>query len=255
MDFLWEGRQHISPFFSYSKPNKVYFSTITPTTKYGLFPFYYCMSTDHHTVELVHHTPKGDDLVAYMARVSNPNNQNNTKTSARLIKYLIEHQHWSPFEMVNMCVEINTTRSIAAQILRHRSFSFQEFSQRYADATQLGTGVMPELRLQDTKNRQNSIEVEEEDPWLKQEINYLYKHSQQVYERLLEAGVAKECARDVLPLSTPTRMYMNGTLRSWIHYCQLRCANGTQKEHKHIAEQAKQLIALCYPQIYAAVWA
>ena len=255
MDFLWGGRQHISLFFSYSKPNKVYFSTNPPTTKYGLFPFYYCMSTDHHTVELVHHTPKGDDLVAYMARVSNPSNQNNTKTSARLIKYLIEHQHWSPFEMVNMCVEINTTRSIAAQILRHRSFSFQEFSQRYADALQLGTGVVPELRLQDSKNRQNSIEVEEEDPWLKQEINYLYKHSQQVYERLLEAGVAKECARDVLPLSTPTRMYMNGTLRSWIHYCQLRCANGTQKEHKVIAEQAKQLIAMCYPQIYAAVWA
>ena len=132
-----------------------------PTTKYGLFPFYYCMSTDHHTVHLVHHTAKGDDLVAYMARVSNPDNQNNTKTSARLIKYLIEHQHWSPFEMVNMCVEIETTRSIAAQILRHRSFSFQEFSQRYADATLLGTGVMPELRLQDTKNRQNSIEVED----------------------------------------------------------------------------------------------
>ena len=156
--------------------------------------------------------------------------------------------------MVNMCVEINTTRSIAAQILRHRSFSFQEFSQRYADATQLGTGVMPELRLQDTKNRQNSIEVEEEDLFLKDRIRYLYKHSQQVYEALLEAGVAKECARDVLPLSTPTRMYMNGTLRSWIHYCQLRCANGTQKEHKVIAEQAKQLIAMCYPVVYAAVW-
>ena len=213
------------------------------------------MSTDHHTVELVHHTPKGDDLVAYMARVSNPDNQNNTQTSARLIKYLIEHQHWSPFEMVNMCVEINTTRSIAAQILRHRSFSFQEFSQRYADASQLGTGVMPELRLQDRKNRQNSIEVEEEDLFLKDRIRYLYRHSEEVYKALLEAGVAKECARDVLPLGTPTRLYMNGTLRSWIHYCQLRCANGTQKEHKVIADQAKQLIAICYPQVYAAVWA
>ena len=113
MDFLCWRRPQISSFFSYSKPNKVYFSTNPPTTKYGLFPFYYCMSTDHHTVELIHFTPKGDELVAYMARVSNPSNQNNTKTSARLIKYLIEHQHWSPFEMVNMCVEINTTRSIA----------------------------------------------------------------------------------------------------------------------------------------------
>ena len=255
MDFLWGGRQHISLFFSYSKPNKVYFSTNPPTTKYGLFPFYYCMSTDHHTVELIHFTPKGDELVAYMARVSNPSNQNNTKTSARLIKYLIEHQHWSPFEMVNMCVEINTTRSIAAQILRHRSFSFQEFSQRYADASQLGEPLTPELRWQDHTNRQNSIESDEHNPFLERQIKDLYKHAQQVYGQLLEAGVAKECARDVLPLSSRTRMYMNGTLRSWIHYCQLRCANGTQKEHKVIAEQAKQLIAMCYPAVYAAVWA
>ena len=212
------------------------------------------MSTDYHTVQLVHRTSQGDELVAYMARVSNPANQNNTETSAKLIKYLIKHKHWSPFEMVNMCVEIETTRSVAAQILRHRSFSFQEFSQRYADASLLGTGVVPELRLQDPVNRQNSIEVEEEDLFLQDRVRYLYKHSQQVYEALLKAGVAKECAREVLPLSTPTRMYMNGTLRSWIHYCQLRCANGTQKEHKVIAEQAKQLIAMCYPQIYAAMW-
>jgi thymidylate synthase (FAD) len=213
------------------------------------------MSTDHHTVQLVHHTNKGDELVAYMARVSNPANQNNTETSAKLIKYLIKHKHWSPFEMVNMCVEIETTRSVAAQILRHRSFSFQEFSQRYADASLLGTGVVPELRLQDPVNRQNSIEVEEEDLFLKQEIKQLYKHSEQIYKKLLKAGVAKECARDVLPLSTPTRMYMNGTLRSWIHYCDLRCANGTQKEHKLIADQAKKLIAVCFPACYAAVWA
>ena len=213
------------------------------------------MPTDHHTVQLVHHTNKGDELVAYMARVSNPANQHNTETSAKLIKYLIKHKHWSPFEMVNMCVEIETTRSVAAQILRHRSFSFQEFSQRYADASLLGTGVVPELRLQDPVNRQNSIEVEEEDIFLKQEIKQLYKHSEQIYRKLLEAGVAKECARDVLPLSTPTRMYMNGTLRSWIHYCDLRCANGTQKEHKLIADQAKQLIAVCFPACYAAVWA
>jgi len=213
------------------------------------------MPTDHHTVQLVHHTNKGDELVAYMARVSNPANQHNTETSAKLIKYLIKHKHWSPFEMVNMCVEIETTRSVAAQILRHRSFSFQEFSQRYADASLLGTGVVPELRLQDPVNRQNSIEVEEENLFLKQEIKQLYKHSEQIYRKLLEAGVAKECARDVLPLSTPTRMYMNGTLRSWIHYCDLRCANGTQKEHKLIADQAKQLIAVCFPACYAAVWA
>ena len=213
------------------------------------------MPTDHHTVQLVHHTNKGDELVAYMARVSNPANQHNTETSAKLIKYLIKHKHWSPFEMVNMCVEIETTRSVAAQILRHRSFSFQEFSQRYADASLLGTGVVPELRLQDPVNRQNSIEVEEEDLFLKQEIKQLYKHSEQIYRKLLEAGVAKECARDVLPLSTPTRMYMNGSLRSWIHYCDLRCANGTQKEHKLIADQAKQLIAVCFPACYAAVWA
>jgi thymidylate synthase (FAD) len=212
------------------------------------------MSIHHHQVQLVHHTNKGDELVAYMARVSNPANQHNTETSAKLIKYLIKHKHWSPFEMVNMCVEIETTRSIAAQILRHRSFSFQEFSQRYADASLLGTGVQPELRLQDSKNRQNSIEVEEEDLFLKQEIKQLYKHSELVYRKLLEAGVAKECARDVLPLSTPTRMYMNGTLRSWIHYCDLRCSNGTQKEHKVIADQCKQLIAMCFPQVYAAVW-
>jgi thymidylate synthase (FAD) len=220
------------------------------------------MSTDYHTVQhsyhsvqLVHHTNKGDELVAYMARVSNPVNQNNTETSAKLIKYLIKHKHWSPFEMVNMCVEIETTRSVAAQILRHRSFSFQEFSQRYADASLLGTGVVPELRLQDPVNRQNSIEVEEEDLFLKQEIKQLYKHSEQIYRKLLDAGVAKECARDVLPLSTPTRMYMNGTLRSWIHYCDLRCANGTQKEHKLIADQCKKLIAVCFPACYAAVWA
>jgi len=207
-----------------------------------------------HNVELVHVTPDAESLIAYMARVSNPSNQSNTQTSPRLIRYLIKHKHWSPFEMVNMCVEIETTRSIAAQILRHRSFSFQEFSQRYAETSQLGKPVIPELRLQDTKNRQNSIEVEEEDLFLKQRVDYLYKHAQQVYEALLDAGVAKECARDVLPLSTPTRLYMNGTLRSWLHYCDLRCANGTQKEHKLIADQVKELIAKEFPQVYAAMW-
>ena len=207
-----------------------------------------------HNVELVHVTPDAEQLIAYMARVSNPSNQHNTETSPRLIRYLIKHKHWSPFEMVNMCVEIHTTRSVAAQILRHRSFSFQEFSQRYAEAFQLGKPVVPELRLQDEKNRQNSIEVEEEDLFLKQRIDYLYKHAEQVYEALLEAGVAKECARDVLPLSTPTKLYMNGTLRSWLHYCDLRCANGTQKEHKLIADGVKQLIAEQFPQVHVAMW-
>ena len=207
-----------------------------------------------HSVKYIHSTPDGDDLVAYMARVSNPKNQSNTQTSARLIRYLIDHQHWSPFEMVNMCVEITTTRSVAAQILRHRSFSFQEFSQRYANPTELGHPVIPEQRLQDHKNRQNSIEQDEHDLFLQQAITDLYKYSLSVYNDMIDKGIAKECARDVLPLSMPTRLYMNGTLRSWIHYCQLRCANGTQKEHKMIADQVKEEIRWQFPLIYEAVW-
>ena len=211
--------------------------------------FYYCM----HSVKLIHSTPDGDNLVSYMARVSNPSNQNNTETSARLIKYLIKHKHWSPFEMVNMCVEIHTTRSIAAQILRHRSFSFQEFSQRYAAVTD--NPVIPDLRRQDTKNRQNSID--DLDPYTKQELQlkaqYVFDQAQMLYDEMLGAGVAKECAREVLPLSTPTTLYMNGTLRSWIHYTDLRCANGTQAEHKQIADQCRALIEDCFPQVYAAL--
>ena len=206
-----------------------------------------------HSVKLVHSTPDGDNLVSYMARVSNPSNQNNTETSARLIKYLIKHKHWSPFEMVNMCVEIHTTRSIAAQILRHRSFSFQEFSQRYAEVTD--NPVIPDLRRQDTKNRQNSID--DLDPYTKQELQlkaqYVFDQAQILYDEMLGAGVAKECAREVLPLSTPTTLYMNGTLRSWIHYTDLRCANGTQAEHKQIADQCRALIEDCFPQVYAAL--
>jgi thymidylate synthase (FAD) len=207
-----------------------------------------------HSCTLVHITPNAEKLISYMARVSNPANQNNTQTSARLIKYLIEHSHWSPFEMVNMCVEISTTRSIAAQILRHRSFSFQEFSQRYADASQLGTPVFPQLRLQDSKNRQNSIEVEEEDLFLKQEVKQLFKHSELVYKKLLEAGVAKECAREVLPLSMPTKLYMNGTIRSWLHYCDLRTSNGTQREHAQIAGQIQDLLYQHLPNVCEAMW-
>jgi thymidylate synthase (FAD) len=210
-----------------------------------------------HQVSLVHITPNAEELISYMARVSNPANQSNTETSQRLIRYLIEHQHWSPFEMVNMCVEINTTRSIAAQILRHRSFSFQEFSQRYSDISNIGSPAIPALRLQDTKNRQNSIEAVGED---KDRINALidcidnhFASSVFLYEELLEAGVAKECAREVLPLATPTRLYMNGTIRSWIHYCQLRCGNGTQLEHRMIAEGAYKLLQKHLPSVCAVL--
>lgn len=202
-----------------------------------------------HSVKLVHITPDAEQLIAYMARVSNPDNQDNTKTSAKLIKYLIDHKHWSPFEMVSMCVEIETTRSIAAQILRHRSFSFQEFSQRYAEVSQ--SASVPELRRQDTKNRQNSID--DLDPAvvkrLSRRIEFLYENASSLYSDLIEAGVAKECAREVLPLATPTRLYMHGTVRSWIHYCQLRCGNGTQKEHQIIAREAWKLLEEHLPNV------
>ncbi len=212
-------------------------------------------STPLHSVQLVHITPNAEELIAYMARVSNPANQNNTETSQRLIRYLIEHKHWSPFEMVNMCVEINTTRSIAAQILRHRSFSFQEFSQRYSDISSIGTPAIPALRRQDTKNRQNSIDDIDEDKkkFFDAKIQHLYSECYNVYQDLLDAGVAKECARDVLPLATPTRLYMNGTIRSWIHYCQLRCANGTQEEHRIIATGAYKLLQEHLPNVCAVL--
>ena len=205
-----------------------------------------------HKLTYLHSTEQGDDLIAYMARVSNPSNQNNTETSARLIKYLIKHKHWSPFEMVNLCVSIDTTRSIAQQIIRHRSFSFQEFSQRYAKVTK--KSWLPELRRQDSKNRQNSIDdldlATVSDFHAKMEG--LYELSFGLYDEMLQAGVAKECAREVLPLSTPTTLYMNGTLRSWLHYCDLRCDVGTQLEHRIIADQAKALIKQCFPMVFEA---
>ena len=207
-----------------------------------------------HNIEYIHSTPDGDDLVAYMARVSNPNNQNNTHTAPKLIKYLIKHKHWSPFEMVSMCIKINTTRSIAAQILRHRSFSFQEFSQRYAAVTD--KPVTPALRRQDDKNRQNSID--DLDPYTIQELQlkaqFVFEQSQLLYDEMLNAGVAKECARDVLPLATKSTLYMHGNLRSWLTYCDLRCSNGTQLEHKLIADEVKQLIAVHFPKSYAGMW-
>ena len=204
-------------------------------------------------VTLVHSTKDGDELIAYMARVSNPTNQNN-KDSSKLIKYLVKHKHWSPFEMVNMCVEINTTRSISAQILRHRSFSFQEFSQRYSSVEELELPSPPDLRLQDLKNRQNSIEADEIDSlnW-QASIQLHYSKCYKLYKNLLKEGIAKECAREVLPMGSPTRLYMNGTLRSWIHYVDLRTSNGTQKEHRDIAEACKQLIKTQFPLTYEVI--
>ena len=206
-----------------------------------------------HQVSFIHATPNGDSLIAYMARVSNPANQDNHSTAPRLIKYLLDHNHYSPFEMVSMCLEINTTRSVAQQIIRHRSFSFQEFSQRYAV---VNGAAVPNLRSQDTKNRQNSID--NLDPLqvhgFSYEIEQLYDQSFELYQRMLDNGVAKECARDVLPLSSRTKLYMHGTLRSWYHYCQLRCDNGTQLEHKYIADQCKEQISLHFPACYEAMW-
>ena len=202
-----------------------------------------------HTASLIHITPNAEELISYMARVSNPANQTNQETAPKLIRYLIKHHHWSPFERVNMCVEIETTRSIAAQILRHRSFSFQEFSQRYAEVTL--KPEMPYFRAPDPKNRQNSTDTLSEEVLREadQVAAVALVESYKAYNRLLELGVAKECAREVLPLSTPTTLYMNGTVRSWIHYCQLRCANGTQKEHQMIARDAWKLLEEHLPNV------
>jgi thymidylate synthase (FAD) len=202
------------------------------------------------TVKLVHVTKDGDELIAYMARVSNPSNQSNPNNS-KLIKYLIKHKHWSPFEMVNMCVEINTTRSISAQILRHRSFSFQEFSQRYAE---VGDPIFPALRRQDLDNRQNSIDdigVNCQAEWFA-EIASLYNQTSSLYKQMIKAGIAKECAREILPLASPTKLYMNGNLRSWFHYIDLRSSNGTQLEHQTIANQVKLLVKQHFPNSYLA---
>ncbi len=195
------------------------------------------------------------DLVAFCARVSNPSNQFNTETSEKLIKYLIKHQHWSPLEMVSACLEITTTRDIARQILRHRSFSFQEFSQRYADPTKDLNFVLREPRFQDTKNRQNSIDID----WNSDEHrqiayqwenlqNDLIRRTRDSYEWAISKGIAKEQARAVLPEGLiESRLYMNGTLRSWIHFIELRSANGTQKEHQEVAKACSSVIASVFP--------
>lgn len=205
-------------------------------------------------VKLISVTPDAEKLMAYCARVSNPKNQEN-ENYAKLLRYCIEHQHWSIFEHGFMTLEINTTRGIAAQILRHRSFTFQEFSQRYADANLLGNIEIPELRRQDDKNRQNSID--DLDPEKINEyhaqIDALFSQSQYLYDEMLMNGVAKECARFILPLATPTRLYMSGTCRSWIHYVELRSANGTQKEHMDIALECKKVFAEQFPTVSEAL--
>jgi len=207
------------------------------------------------TVELVTVTPKAEELIVYMARVSNPSNQESNNNNERLINYLITHKHWSPFEMCHMILEINTTRAIAAQILRHRSFSFQEFSQRYADVKELGYPHVPHLRRQDLKNRQNSIDDlnSEKTQLYYRRIKQLFEETTDLYREMVSNGVAKETARDILPLATPTKMYMAGSIRSWIHYIDLRSQNGTQLEHMTIAQEAKKIFCKELPTIGKAL--
>ena len=206
------------------------------------------------TVKLVSITPDAEKTMAYIARVSNPSNQDNEKF-AGLLKYCIKHNHWSVFEQSSMTLSIETTRAIAAQILRHRSFTFQEFSQRYAASTALGDIELPELRRQDLKNRQNStddLEPEVVEKLNKQMIT-LFSSAKSLYEQMLEQGVAKECARMVLPLCTPTRIYMTGSCRSWAHYINLRSAHGTQKEHMEIAEACRKVFIEQFPSVSEAL--
>jgi len=205
-------------------------------------------------VKLVSITPDAEQLMAYIARVSNPSNQDNEKY-AGLLKYCIKHNHWSVFEQSTMTLEIETTRAIAAQILRHRSFTFQEFSQRYAASTALGDIDLPELRRQDEKNRQNS--TDDLDPKMvekfEKQMITLFSSAKSLYEQMLSQGVAKECARMVLPLCTPTRIYMTGSCRSWIHYINLRSAHGTQKEHMQIAEGCRKVFTEQFPAVSEAL--
>ena len=206
-------------------------------------------------VKLISVTPDAENTMAYIARVSNPNNQENPNY-AGLLRYCIQHEHWSVFEQATMTLEIGTNRGIAAQILRHRSFTFQEFSQRYADANLLAADIpIPELRRQDTKNRQNSID--DLDPELvkafQSRIRMLFSEASELYTDMVEAGIAKECARFALPLAVPTRLYMTGSCRSWIHYIALRSAHGTQKEHMEIAEACKEIFKVQFPTVAKAL--
>ena len=205
-------------------------------------------------IELVSVTPEAEKNMAYIARVSNPNNQDNSEFS-KLLKYCIINEHWSVFEQAYMTIEINTNRGIAAQILRHRSFTFQEFSQRYADSTSLGKIPIPDLRRQDNKNRQNSIEdlSQETIDNFNSKIKVHFESSLNLYESMLKEGIAKECARFVLPLATPTRIYMTGSCRSWIHYINLRSGHGTQKEHMKIANSCKKIFISQFPIVSNAL--
>ena len=205
-------------------------------------------------VQLLSITPEAEKTMAYIARVSNPKNQDNQDFS-RLLSYCIKNEHWSVFEQSFMTLQIETNRGIAAQILRHRSFTFQEFSQRYADSSQLGYIPIPELRRQDIKNRQNSISdlPEEVKNLYINKIKEIFKKTSNLYEEMLEAGIAKECARFILPLATPTRIYMTGSCRSWIHYIKLRSANGTQEEHKQIALNCRQIFKENFPIVSKAL--
>jgi len=205
-------------------------------------------------VELISITPDAEKTMAHIARVSNPDNQDNPKY-AGLLRYCIKHNHWSVFEQSSMTLQIETTRAIAAQILRHRSFTFQEFSQRYAASTKLGTLELPKLRKQDDKNRQNS--TDDLDPKIIESLNMqmgtLFGSAMALYNQMLELGVAKECARMVLPLCTPTKIYMTGSCRSWIHYIELRSAHGTQKEHMDIAEACRKVFTEQFPSVSEAL--
>jgi len=205
-------------------------------------------------VQLITSTPNAEKSMAYIARVSNPKNQDNDDFT-KLIGYCIKNEHWSVFEQAYMTLQIETTRGIAAQILRHRSFTFQEFSQRYADSMQLGEIPIPELRRQDNKNRQNSISdlPEEIVKAFNNKIKVQFNQNKELYEEMLEAGIAKECARFVLPLATPTRIYMTGSCRSWIHYINLRTGHGTQKEHMEIAQECKNIFSKEYPVVSSAL--
>jgi len=201
------------------------------------------------SVKLISVTPDAEKMMAYVARVSNPNNQENPNY-AKLLGYCIKHNHWSVFEQSFMTLELETTRGVAAQVLRHRSFTYQEFSQRYADSSMLADTIpLPELRRQDTKNRQNSID--DIDPFMRQEFQIKMKNhfeeGMKLYQEMLGSGIAKECARFVLPLATPTKIYMSGSCRSWIHYITLRTANGTQKEHMDLAEGCKKIFIEQFP--------
>ena len=208
-----------------------------------------------NSAKLIWVTPDAEQLIAKIARVSNPDNEDNPNVE-KLLKYLIKHKHWSPFEMASMCVEIHTTRAISAQILRHRSFSFQEFSQRYAIPTDTFATVLPDLRRQDSKNRQNSIDdlPEQTTEYYRDRIDEHFREGVKLYESLLHSGVAKECARSVLPLNTVTRLYMSGTIRSWLHYVDLRGDNGTQREHMSIARAVGNILADELPTITRAMW-